>query len=126
MSQNDLKKRIKDKYRSLSKFCRLSGYDEAKLRLLLAVKYPDAEELARVNRLLNKIMNGGDPAYLSQDMIDAISNKIETKYGTVTDFCASHKQFADKAGSIYHIRKGRAKRVNKFVKELCKTLKVKI
>lgn len=123
MKQENIKKSIKKKFGTLSKFCKLSGYDRMKLQILLAVRHPELMELSHVSDLCRKTKLKALEGDITPKIVNALKSKLEV-FGGVRLFCSKYPEFAEP--SVYQILDGNRVRLSKKVKKLCKVLEVKI
>ncbi len=123
MKQERVKQSIKKKFGTLSKFCRITGYDRMKLQILFAVKHPEPMELARVSELALRTKVKVSNTEISPKILKALNQNIK-EWADIVDFCVDHPQF--KYVSVHQILSGKRKKLSKNVKALCEVLNVQL
>lgn len=113
--KDSIHQRIVDKFGSLSKFSRLSGYDRYELQKVFARKFNDQATLREIARLVKATANKSDSNEITEVQISKLSKALK-KAGGVIQFSRDNPQFPEK--SVYQILSGMRKRRTAKVMEL--------
>lgn len=117
MTKERLKRQIKVKFGSISKFARLSGVDRYDLQKLFARKDEDRDVVDEIWGIYQTTANKSESTELNQAIILRLSKALE-KAGGVYRFAKDNPEFAEK--SVYQILSGKRKRITPNVSKLLK------
>jgi hypothetical protein len=115
MTKERLKRQIKVKFGSQSKFARLAGIDRYDLQKLFARKDEDHDVVQEIWGICQSTANTGESTDLNQAVILRLSKAIK-KAGGVYRFAKDNPEFAEK--SVYQILSGKRKRITPNVTKL--------
>lgn len=123
-----IRKSIKAKFGSLSKFAALTKTDRYDLQKFFAAAQkkmtPEREQrLFTIESVIAMTKVESLPNELTKDLRKKIEDAIED-YGGVIHFCNENPQF--NKTSVFHIIQGRRKKITKQVNELIQTLKINL
>lgn len=121
MTKERLKKEIIRKFKKLSKFCELSGYDRYELQMVFSRKSLDTDEIAKISHLVEVTEAIPLKTDLTEDKINSLLMALN-EAGGVSVFCRKNPQFSEV--SVYQIVSGRRKRITPIVQALFKSLNV--
>lgn len=128
MGINEVKVAIKDKFGSITKFCQLAGIDWQDLnRFFSAAAKKMTPEREKYLAALAGLVRTTRVRAVETEMDTKLRKKIMAaveEYGGATYFCQENPQF--NATSLRHIMNGRRKKINGTVRDLLKTLNIKI
>jgi hypothetical protein len=126
MDKQQLKEKIKKKFRSVSRFARLAGIDPVFLieqlrggRKMTEYQY-NMLELA-VKNIKDKPIPGVD---ITPELRDQIRDAINKKYSSISDFCRRHNLDIPWVSKIINDVPSGAKKRTKYVDNLIKILKI--
>lgn len=114
MTTDQVRKKIKKKFGTYSKFAKAAGIDEYEFRLrFLGAHRVDKSEIHRIAALCESTNELGPE--ISADKIAALREAIESR-GGVIQFCRDNRQFAEQ--SIFQILNGTRKKKTNKVQEV--------
>lgn len=122
MKPEKVKQFIKKKFGTMSRFCRLAGYDRYELQKVLSLKN-SGMELAKIydKAVKTKDTFGGNE--ITDELRNGLTEAINKKFGSVLAFCEAYPQF--KAATIYQILDGKRKNITGIVQRMMEILNVK-
>lgn len=121
ITKEKVRKEIKVKFGSLSKFAVLAKKDEYTLRKRFARKEVDQNFLMEINRLCERTAIKNTPGEISSEQIVKLDRALKKAGGVIT-FCREHTEFPEK--SVYQILSGRRKRITDKVRDLLDHFKI--
>lgn len=119
MTKKQLKREIKKKFGSITKFSKLSKIDRYVLQLFFATPKPDSGLTESFYEAVKNTENTFLCTEISDQQREQMRIKIMEQYGSVYAFCKENKQFSRK--SVYTVL-NKYKRVTPMVKEIFTTL----
>lgn len=128
MTAQQLKKKIKSKFGTISRFCRIAGLDRYEIQKFFAATAkkmtPEREAYIRkLNEMVLLTSNKGNSNYeITATLRKKIKKAIEDK-GGVINFCSDNQEFSQ--FSIWQIMSGKRKRRTKKVNQLINKLNIK-
>ncbi len=121
MTKEILHQDIINKFGTLSKFARLSGYPRYDLQKLFARKEVYDEELRVISALCSRTKDKAEDSEITPENIKHLSKALK-KAGGVIKFCRDNPQFNEQ--SVFQILSGKRKRKTAMVWELLKHFKL--
>jgi hypothetical protein len=121
-----LKKRIKDKFKSINRFCRCSGEDSYQLQILFSCeKANPGKSEERTSKLLelSDLVKATDPNNDDTKITPELRSKLHAtiaELGGANKFCEDHPKFSNV--TVFQILSGYRKNKTKIVYDLIKIL----
>lgn len=119
MDQELLKSKIKEKFKTISEFGRVSGIDRTELQKALMPFYATNQHYIdfriRINEDVDRLAPRINEDDLTPSKLEWLEKEIKDR-GGVVKFCRDNPQFSK--DSVFHILQGRRKKINGVVRIL--------